>query len=534
MTSGLSRRGFLKAAAATGASTVFWRRKALAGNTAPIKRLIVVHCPGAVRWDSCFDGQSDPFHNPWGILQQSLVGRGKQPAWGFSRMFQQRPLKIDSTGWATTIYPYLTSNSLADYNLSQPVLTTPGWKGAALPTLWDVNQDIAVVRCTANPGGEFNSDHNSASHTLFTGFSAGQVGVETAFQAALQAQLGSQFDTQYPLPAVAIGQEAWTYGVGAYASSRAMYLGNPLLLPTTNPGVTLPAFAKKIEGQLDNDYAHWLQTYMQQAVENFISDKASADVHIGQLVNPALHFESPQPTTSPSLGTLIDGSTAVTNQMLFELFGIDSASTPAGDILFDVFGALADVAASSATWVTGNHAFGLNGAVAIRLLQMGAPMVVVTQGSFDSHSYEVVGPASSGKFQATQVIQLGRLFATLNFALKNIEDPLSPGQSLWASTVVMACSEFGRGGGNIGTNGFNSPDGQNGGGSDHDPWSAWPLMGGPLSAGGHLLVSSANAGFYQQNCIFTTLMQGFGVSSCNNGYLPYGTFPTISGLIQGV
>jgi hypothetical protein len=533
MTSRLSRRGFLKAAAATGAGTMFWRRKAFAASGAPVKRLIVVHCPGAVRWDASFDGQSDVFHNPWGLLTQSFVGRGTQPGWGFSRMLLQRPLMRDTTGWSTNIYPYLTNTTAANYNFSQPTLVSAGWNSATLPSLWDVANDIAVVRTTANPGGQFNSDHASASHVLYTGYSAGLVGVETAFQASLQAQVGSQFDTQYPLPAVAVGQEAWTYGIGQYASARAMYLGNPLALPATNPGATLPTFTKKIEGQLDNEYAQWRQAYMGQSVENFISDKAAADAHIGQLVNPALHFETPQPQTSPSLGTLMDGSTPVTNQMLYELFGIDSTSTPAGDILFDVFGALNNVAASAATWTTGTNAFGVNGALAVRLLQMGSPMVVVTQGYFDTHSYEVVNPGST-EIQPTQVVQLGRLFSALNFALKNIEDPQAPGQSLWASTVVMGCSEFGRGGGNIGANGFNSPNGQNDGGSDHDPWSAWPVMGGPVTGGGKTLVDVANGGFFQQNRIFTTILQGFGVSSANNGYLPYSTFPTLSGLIQGI
>jgi uncharacterized protein (DUF1501 family) len=133
----------------------------------------------------------------------------------------------------------------------------------------------------------------------------------------------------------------------------------------------------------------------------------------------------------------------------------------------------------------------------------------------------------------TQVAALGRLLAGLAFTLQVVADPLAPGSTLWDSTVVLACSEFGRGGTTVGPNGFNSQNGANDGGSDHDPWSAWPLFGGPVVAGGQL-VADADGSFYQQNRIFTTLLKGLGVDEENNTYLPYGTFPPIPGLLGGV
>ena len=160
--------------------------------------------------------------------------------------------------------------------------------------------------------------------------------------------------------------------------------------------------------------------------------------------------------------------------------------------------------------------------------------VIITPAfSFDSHSYEVVDPTGH-KPQTVGATQLSRLFSGLHFALKNIQDPTAPGKSLWDTTVVVACSEFGRGGNAIGANGFNSPDGQNDGGSDHGAWSGWPVMGGPVVAGGQLLQDTANGGFFHQNRIFTTLLKGLGISDANNAYVPYGTFPPVSGLIQGV
>jgi hypothetical protein len=76
-----------------------------------------------------------------------------------------------------------------------------------------------------------------------------------------------------------------------------------------------------------------------------------------------------------------------------------------------------------------------------------------------------------------------------------------------------------------------------GGGSDHDPWSAWPLLGGPVAAaraGGRLLVDSRGGGFFEQTRVFTTLMKGMGVEPGRSTYLPFGQFPPIPGLVDGV
>ena len=528
----LSRRNLLKAAGAAGVASAFFRRRsAFAAPLGSVKRVIVVHCPGGVRWNASFDAQPDVNHNPWGLLPWSMLGRGTQPQWGFSRMFLQRPLPMNATNWSGVIYPYLTSTNAANYNLAQPTLTSPGWNSALMPTLADVANDIAVVRVTGNPGGQFNSDHGSAGHALVTGFTSGQIGMGTVLQAALKDQMGAAFDTTYPLPAMAIGSEAWTFGIGQYSSSRPIFIGSALSLPASNPGATQPVFSKKIESDLDAEYAQYRQAFMGQSMADFVNDKTAADLHIGQLVNPALHFEKPPGTSS--LGTLIDGTTPVTNQMLYELFGIDSKHAPAGDILFDVFGALSDQPASSATWIPGQHTYGLNGALAIRLLQMGAPIVSITQGAFDSHSGEVIDP-SAHKPQTVHVAQLGRLMAALNFALRKVEDPAAPGHSLWETTVVFACSEFGRGVGSTSLNGFTDPAGQADGGSGHDPWCAWPMMGGPVVAPGQLLKDTANGGFFHQNRIFSSVLKGFGVQDANNAYIPYGTFPTLSGLLNGV
>jgi hypothetical protein len=216
--------------------------------------------------------------------------------------------------------------------------------------------------------------------------------------------------------------------------------------------------------------------------------------------------------------------------MLAEVFGLTAEATPAGDFWQDIFAATQSTARP--TWDAAANPFGLNGALALRLLQIGAPMVSITVGAFDTHSYEVIDPYLQ-RPMTTQIAALGRTLASLAFVLQKTADPMAPGVSLWDSTVVMVCSEFGRGGTDVGPNGFNTQSGADAGGSGHDAWSAWPLFGGPVIAGGQL-VADTDGGFYQQNRVFTTLLKGLGVDDENNAYLPYAAFPPIPGLVVGV
>src|SRR6185369_13240340 len=94
-------------------------------------------------------------------------------------------------------------------------------------------------------------------------------------------------------------------------------------------------------------------------------------------------------------------------------------------------------------------------------------------GLFDSHAGEVLGDSRGG--HALGITRVSRALGALELALKTVPDPMSPTTSLWDSTVVFVCSEFSRPGGfNVGNGGTN------GGGSDHGPWSGWPIMGGPV------------------------------------------------------
>jgi hypothetical protein len=530
--SGITRRNFLRSALAGGAAlapTLWLARRGRGTPTTPrrVQRVLIVHAPGGVRWTASFDGQTDVQLNPWGILPWRLVGRGAPPAWGFSRMLLQKPLWQDATDWAGNLYPYLSSDDPTHYNVARPALAT--WKGATLPSLVDVAGRIAVVRVTGSPEGPFDTDHATASHTLYTGYRTGQAGLVTVLNDALRRQLGDSFDLVYPLPAVAVTQPGWSIGTGDLAASRPIFLASALALPTTQAGSSGGSWGRAVEAELDTRFAAARPQRDQQLLADFINDKTAADAHVPQLIDPALHLAESPAGASPALGALVDG-TPLSNDMLAEVFGLNGDATCAGDLWRDIFAAIQSSA--QPTWTAADNPFGLNGALAVRLLQSGAPVVSITVGGFDTHSYEVIDPYLH-EAMTTQVASLGRLLSGLVFALQAAADPLSPSASLWDSTVVVTLSEFGRGGADVGPNGFNSQSGANDGGSGHDPWAAWPIFGGPVIAGGQLL-TDAGGGFYQQNRIFTTLLKGLGVDAENSAYLPYDTFPPIPGLLGGV
>src|SRR5579883_318058 len=118
----VTRRQFMKSVGVAGAAlaTTLWLpRRARASATGSVKRVILVNAPGGVRWDASFDGQRDPKRNPWGLLSWSLVGSGAPPSWGFSRMLLQRPLPQNATDWSGVVYPYLSSDDPAHYNLAR-------------------------------------------------------------------------------------------------------------------------------------------------------------------------------------------------------------------------------------------------------------------------------------------------------------------------------------------------------------------------------------------------------------------------------
>lgn len=118
--------------------------------------------------------------------------------------------------------------------------------------------------------------------------------------------------------------------------------------------------------------------------------------------------------------------------------------------------------------------WGLDTAFALRLVQMGVPAVTVMRYLFDTHSDEkTLFPMDAG--------DLGRQLAGLHFLLHRMTN--ADGVPLWNKTVVVVVSEFSRD--NVeATTGFNSADGSDHNGSPASRNQCWPIMGGPITAGG--------------------------------------------------
>jgi hypothetical protein len=437
--------------------------------------MIVVNARGGVRWSASFDAHADLQQNPWGVLPWSeIVQRGAAPAWGFSRMLVQRPLSRRAVG--VDVRPYLASSDPADYNVSRPTLQHPGWRGARLPSYADVASEVAMARVKADPGGPFVGDHRSAQHLLGTGYREGRTGIVTAAHQALQRRRVSGAEG---LPAVAIGQSAFSLAGGEVSAARPLVLRRALDL--AGPGAAAGP----------------------------------------RLADPALRLAAPS-TGDTALGALVDGG-PLTNGMLAEVFGLGSALTPPGDILFDAFGAAQG--RSDPTWKAAENDFGLQGALAVRLLQLGAPLVTLAVGGFDTHTHEALDPTGRHS-HAAQVVELARMLAALRFTLGNVADPGLAGRSLWDTTAIVVCSEFGRSGV---VDGFNGPAA----GSSHDPWSAWPVLGGPIAAGGRVLADPrAEDGAFHQNRVFSSILQSMGVDGGPGAHLPLHAFPPIPGLLE--
>ncbi len=531
-----NRRQFLHAALAGGAAVgaSLWLPRRARGGTAPIKRVVVLYGYGGIRWSATFDGQTDITLNPWGVLPWDAAKLGlldpsaPKPGYDLSRLLVQKPLAFDDTRSWDEVLTYLTSDNL---NLTRPTLSA-AWGGVPLPNYFDIAGDVAIVRVSNNPGGAVDTDHGSASHTVATGYPSGQTGLTTALQYALRNQVGaSVYDTAYQLPAVHLGGWGWDLGVGDYAGSRPLTLsdyGGVAGLPTKDPGDSVSAWGRKAEARLDAAFQSSRNTLSGQAVANFVNDKAH-EHFVGALIDPALRVYDPK-SLDATLGNLVAGGAPVSNAMLAELFGLSSATTPAGDILFDVFASRVGGTAPP-TWAQGDNQEGLVGAQVVRMLQKGAPIVSVGYGNYDSHSKEVLGTGDTHDSTTSGLVALGRTLAALSFALKRVADPSDPSMqaSLWDSTVIVVTSEFGRS--------FDSVDGfysqSDGGGSQHGDWSGWPVLGGPV-AGGKLFTDAMNGHLTHQNQVFTTLMKGMGIEDAKSTYLPYSQFAPLSGLIKGV
>lgn len=517
----LSRRHFLAGTAAAtaatwagGGLTLWLPRFARGAGTGSIRHVILVYLNGGVRWMSSFAASDNIRMNPWGRLPFDLAPpdqrehtRTTGTPWPVSRLFHLKPMSPRDHTFAQA-YAKLSSTDPSHYNFNQPELRR--WPGSPkLPSFCSIAHELSVVSCDAYPGGPALVDHLSGQQNLFTGSIAGTVGMATLFNKVLQGRTR--------LPAIAVNSPGFALGLGSYAQARPLVLQSAMALPTSDPGKGMSDWARKYEGLLDASAVGGRPGFVQQAIENFALDKQQGDDNIRTLVENSLKL-----TTAPletTFGTLLTGE-PVTNGMLREALGVSSSDIDAGDILNDAYKAVGQAPyqmGGAPGWT--NNPFGLSGALAVRFLQYGSPVVAFSLGAFDTHSGELIDPSRT---LPNQMVQFSRMLAGLEFALKRIADP-DTGGSLWDTTVIVAGSEFGRQGGGIQPNGFNT-----GMGSDHSREQFFPVMGGPLKQTGQLLTDGGGKAFHM-NSLWTALLEGMGATST---YLPGDKFPPIPDLFK--
>lgn len=513
----INRRGFLKtsAGAAAAAGVTLWLPR-FARGTGPgqIRHVILIYLGRGVRWMCSFGAQASIKQNPWGLLPWDLVPQGQAEhlstqgtPWQMSRMFHLRPVPAVAPYGFPEAYDRLSSLDPADYNFEQPTLQR--WPGQPqLPSFCSIAHQISVIHCDAYPGSPALLDHAAGQQNLFTCSTSGTNGLSTLFNAVLKGRTR--------LPAIAVNSPGFALGTGKYAGSRPLVLTSATALPTTDPGRNMSEWARKYEAVLDAGQGQRRQSFAAQAIANFALDKRSGDENITTLLSNSLKLATAPVTTA--FGETISGE-PVTNGMLREVFGVNSAEIDPSDILNDAYRSLNQPVyePGRAGWT--NNPFGLNGALAVRFLQYGSSVVSLTVGDFDTHSNELF---STGRTHPSQMIQFSRMLTGLEFALKNIKDP-DTGGSLWETTVIVAGSEFGRQGPNITDNGFNT-----GRGSDHSREQYFPILGGPLSQRGQLITESGGRPLHM-NSIWTSLLAGMGAES---DYLRPEKFPPIQGLIN--
>lgn len=513
----LSRRHFLAAtgAAAAGAGLTLWLPRWARGSGAgSIRHVLLIYLGGGVRWMASFAASDSVRMNPWGRLPFELAPADQRQhastpgsPWPVSRLFHLKPMSPRDHTFAQA-YAKLSSTDPAHYSFSQPELKRwPG--GARLPSFCSIAHQLSVIACDAYPDGPALVDHLSGQQNLFTGSTAGTVGLATVFNKVLRGRTR--------LPAIAVNSPGFALGVGGYAQARPLVLQNALALPATDPGRGMSEWARKFEGLLDASAAPGRPGFVQQAIEHFALDKQQGDDNIRTLVESSLKIATAPPETA--FGSLTTGE-PVTNGMLREAFGVSSIDIAADDILNDAYRAVGQAPyqlGGAPGWT--NNPFGLSGALAVRFLQYGSPVVALTLGGFDTHSGELLDPSRT---HPNQLIQFSRMLTGLEFALKRIADP-DTGGTLWDSTVLVAGSEFGRQGNGIQPNGFNT-----GLGSDHAREQFFPVMGGPLAQTGQLLSDSGGRPFHM-NSLWTALIEGMGATS---DYLRPEKFPPIAGLFR--
>ncbi len=438
----VSRRAFLGIGAAGLATLWLPRRPRAAPAAATVKRLLLLHAGGGMRSTALFNADVAPQWNPFG--------------------------KVASTDRDTTGAPLLAAG--VSWSVGKALVgdATPiplsQWGGATLPLVSQIADRISVLGAvdhdpTAAAGDD---NHYSATIRMCTGQENGVNGLLTILSKELD---GAPLAPTIVGGAGPIGASVYGAGAGDLARYRPIYLNGPtdFRYPRTAGADGDPDYAAAAEATLDAGVTTARPLALGGRAASFIIAKKLGLKYGAVLATDALRILY---VPAASLGTTVAGA-PLTNAMLAEPFGVASGTPPAG-FQADAF-------------------WGGPTALAIRLLQLGAPAVAVGVGGWDFHSDEDRGlpPLAAS---------LGRALSALHFVLSRMADPDVPGKTYFDTTLVAVTSEFGRDNtsdsdGDGLTVGFNRGDGSDHHGTNASRYQALPIMGGPIP-GGRLIVAT--------------------------------------------
>ena len=296
--------------------------------------------------------------------------------------------------------------------------TASSWpSGGTVPAIQQAATSFALIAATDHsPDGSARAgDHTDDVPRMGTGYfgNPNAPGAVTLLNRVLGANA--------PAPIATLGGGDFDAAPPAWVAHRPIKLAFDQL-PAQPPMGGSETVGRPLEDALDAALLRRRSHLARDAVQALINTKATLRRFGPVLADRRLRF-----TSDAYLGESLDG---ITNGMLLEAVGNAPGAPRDGDAR--------DLA------------------LALRLLQMGAPAVSVSVGGFDTHDEEVQkAPRLYTRF--------ARFVAGVHFALSRIPDP--QGGMLLDHTLVVTTSEFGRSG--IPT-GFNA-----GQGSDHGDGPGW-------------------------------------------------------------
>jgi hypothetical protein len=309
--------------------------------------------------------------------------------------------------------------------------------GEVLPSLVDIASDIAVIAgVDHDPQASIApTTHADADLRLTSGMNDGG---DSGLLSIIHRDHQGYRDKTLALPPFDLGRSSFARAGGAFAGFEPMMIGSAAELTGRSKG-TIPS-----------EHAAWAAPLRDQR-------------------DAALASERP-PFASRMVGALRD---ARTGSRVFARVLAD----PALDLLGDPSALLGGITNAEMLEVLGGGAsskWGLEVALALRLLQLGSPAVTVFHYLYDFHAREKDGlPADGG--------DLLRQMAGVHFLLHRMTD--ARGIPLWSSTVAIVVSELGRDDTDPQT-GFNSADGSDHRGTAASRNQIWPIFGGPIARSG--------------------------------------------------